>query len=169
MYFLYAKVIPGSFISIALLLCAVNVWADEPIKNAIGPGKVVSLSYTITLPDGEVVHTNTDGYPIKYKQGDGKLLPALEAALAGLTAGDQKSVTLSPKDVYGPVNPDAFREVPIEHIPEDAREAGAVFSPPDDRRTIRVVEVKEDTALVDLNHPLAGKTLTYDVTILSVD
>jgi FKBP-type peptidyl-prolyl cis-trans isomerase 2 len=169
MYFQQAKVNPGPFVTLALLLCAVNIWADESTPNTIGPGKIVSISYTVTLPDGEVVHTNTDGYPIKYKQGDGKLLPALEAALAGLTAGDQKSVTLSPEDVYGPVNPAAFREVPIEHIPEDAREAGAVFSPPDDRRTIRVVEVKEDTALVDLNHPLAGKTLTYNVTILSVE
>jgi FKBP-type peptidyl-prolyl cis-trans isomerase SlyD len=152
----------------ALLLCSLNVSADEPTKNTIEPGKVVSLRYTVSLPDGEVVHSNVDGGPLKYRQGDGKLLPALEAALVGLAVGDKKSVTLSPEDTY-PVNKDAFQEVPLDQIPEDSRQVGAVFTALGHGTSVRVAEVREDTVILDLNHPLAGKTLTYAVTILSVE
>jgi FKBP-type peptidyl-prolyl cis-trans isomerase SlyD len=173
MVFRQANVNWGSFVTIALLLCAFNACGQEATEqlaqSSIEPGKAVSLSYTVSLPDGEVVHSNADGYPIKYKQGEGNLLPALEAAVAGLSAGDKKSVTLAPEDVYGPIDPAAFRVVPLDKIPEGSRQVGAVFSQDGDRRSIRVVEIKEDTAVVDLNHPLAGKTLTYDIDILSVE
>ena len=159
---------PGHFIAMAALLCALNISADEPAKNIVGPGKVVSIRYTVTLPDGLVVHSNVDGYPIKYRQGDGKLLPALEAALDGLAAGDEKSVTLSPEDAY-PVNDDVFMELPIDQIPDDMRKVDAVFRPQGSRGSVRVAEIKEDTVILDFNHPLAGKTLTYDVTILAVE
>ncbi|MDP6667616.1 MAG: peptidylprolyl isomerase, partial [Dehalococcoidia bacterium] len=159
---------PVKFMCIAILLCTPHVSADELTKNTIEPGKVVSLSYTVSLPDGTVVHSNADGYPIKYRQGDGKLLPALEAALVGLAAGDEKSVTLPPEDTY-PVNQDAFREVPLEQVPEDVRQVGAVFRPTGSRASIRVAEINGGTAVLDFNHPLAGKTLTYDISVLSVE
>ncbi len=153
----------------ASLLCSLNISANEPTSNTIEPGKVVSLSYTLKLPDGKAIGSNTDTYPIKYRQSDGKLLPALENALVGLAAGDETSVTLAPEDAYGPVDPDATQEVPIEQVPPEARKAGAVFSTPGYNGLIRVTEINEDTAIVDLNHPLAGKTLTFDVKILSVE
>ena len=84
MCFRQRKLILDFLASLALLLCSMSVAADEPVTNTVAPGKVVSLSYTVSLPDGKVMHTNVDGYPIKYRQGDGKLLPALEAALDGL-------------------------------------------------------------------------------------
>jgi len=168
MVFRQHKLNPGFLASLTLLLCSLSVSADEPTKNAVVPGKVVSLRYTVTLPDGQVVHSNVDGHPIKYKQGDGRLLPALEAALEGLVAGDEKSVTLPPEDTY-PVDDAAFQEVPLDQVPEDVRQVGAVFRPVGSRGSIRVAEINEGTALLDFNHPLAGKTLTYDVTILSVE
>jgi FKBP-type peptidyl-prolyl cis-trans isomerase 2 len=162
------KQIQSLFTAVVFSLCSQHISAEDQARITIGPGKIVSLRYTVSLPDGEVVHSNVDGYPIKYRQGDGKLLPALEAELAGLAAGDKKSVTLSPENTY-PVNGDAFREVPIDQIPEDVRQVGAVFRPLGSRGSVRVVEIKDNTAVLDLNHPLAGKTLTYDVTILSVE
>lgn len=169
MHFRQRNLIAGSFATLAIALCCLNVSADTSTKHAIGPGKVVSLSYTVSLSDGQVVHSNVDGYPIKYKQGDGTLLPALEAALVGLAAGDEKSVTLPPEDIYGGVKDEAFLEVPIDQIPEDQRRVGAIYRPMGSRSSIRVAKINGDTALLDFNHPLAGKTLTYDVTILSVE
>jgi FKBP-type peptidyl-prolyl cis-trans isomerase SlyD len=168
MYVSQRKLNPGLFAPITLLLCVLTTSADEPGENTIKPGKVVSLSYTVSLPDGKVVHSNADGYPIKYRQGDGKLLPALEASLVGLAAGDEKSVILPPEDTY-PVDTAAFQEVPLEQIPKDMRQVGAVFRPMGSRGSVRVAEIKENTVVLDLNHPLAGKTLTYDVTIISVE
>ena len=130
--------------------------------------KSFHLRYTVSLPDGDSGAQQRDDHPIKYRQGDGKLLPALEAALVGLAAGDEKSVTLPPEDTY-PVDDAAFQEVPLDQVPEDVRQVGAVFRPVGSRGSIRVAEINEGTALLDFNHPLAGKTLTYDVTILSVE
>jgi FKBP-type peptidyl-prolyl cis-trans isomerase 2 len=169
MYFWRHNLNFAHFASLAFLLCALNVLADVPAENAIESGKVVSLSYTVSLPDGEIVHTNVDGYPLKYKQGDGKLLPALEAALAGMTVGEKKSVTLAPEDAYGPVDDDAFKEVPVDQVPEDMRKVGAVFPVQGNRGTVRVAEINGDTAVLDYNAPLAGKTLTYNITILAVE
>jgi len=169
MWFLQCRWRRGDLAFIALLLCSLSVAANEETSNTIKPGKVVALSYTVSLPDGEVVHSNVDGPPIRYRQGDGKLLPALEAALDGLAAGDKQSVTLAPEDIYGPVNTAAFREVPIDQIPEAARHVCAFFVAQGYGRRARVAEVKEDTVILDFNHPLAGQTLTYDVAILSVE
>lgn len=152
----------------ALLLQYSAGWAAEADAQKVGPGKVVSLMYTVTLPDGEVVHSNVDGYPIKYKQGDGKLLPALEAALDGLAAGDETSVTLPPEDAY-PLNQEAFQVVPLESIPKDMRKVGAVYRPIGSRSNVRIADIKEDQVVLDFNHPLAGKTLIYDITILAVE
>jgi FKBP-type peptidyl-prolyl cis-trans isomerase SlyD len=168
MYFRQRKLIPDFLASLTLLLCSLNVSAAESVTNTVEPGKVVSLRYTVSLPDGKVVHSNVDGYPIKYKQGDGKLLPALEAALVGLAAGEETTVTLPPEKTY-PVDENAFKEVPLDQVPENLRQVGAVFGQMGSRGSARVVEINEDTAVLDFNHPLAGKTLTYDVTILSVE
>jgi FKBP-type peptidyl-prolyl cis-trans isomerase 2 len=168
MNFRRRNLISGLLMAIAFMMCPLQISAEDQSQVAIGPGRIVSLSYTVSLPDGKVVHSNVDGHPIKYKQGDGTLLPALEAALAGMAAGDKKSVTLSPEETY-PVDEAAFREVPIEQIPEDSRQVDAVFIAIGSRGTVRVVEIKENTAVIDLNHPLAGKTLTYEVTIISVE
>ncbi|MDP6436955.1 MAG: peptidylprolyl isomerase [Gammaproteobacteria bacterium] len=169
MYVWLHKFSPVHLVLATTLLCSLNISADESTNNTIAPGKVVSLSYTLRLPDGKAIGSNVDTYPIKYRQGDGKLLPALEAAVVGLAAGDEKSVTLAPEDAYGPVDPAAIREVPIEQVPPEARKAGAVFSTPGYSGLIRVTEIKEDMAILNLNHPLAGKILTFDIKILSVE
>jgi FKBP-type peptidyl-prolyl cis-trans isomerase SlyD len=152
----------------AFAVCGLISAAQGADTQTIAAGSVVSLRYTVTLPDGEIVHSNVDGYPLKYKQGDGKLLPALEAALTGLAAGDEKSVTLSPEEAY-PVKQNAFQEVPLDQIPEDQRQVGAVFRPMGYSGSVRVAEINQNNVLLDFNHPLAGKTLTYDVRILSVE
>ena len=77
-------------------------------------------------------------------------------------------MTLPPEKTY-PVDENAFKEVPLDQVPEDQRQVGAVFGQMGSRGSVRVVEINEDTAVLDFNHPLAGKTLTYDVTILAVE
>jgi FKBP-type peptidyl-prolyl cis-trans isomerase SlyD len=88
-----------------------------------------------------------------------------------MKVGDSKQVTVKPEDAYGPVNKDAVSEIEKDQIPEDSLKVGTVLQGqnPDGRVLIaRVVEIKEDTVLLDYNHPLAGKTLYFDVKILDV-
>jgi FKBP-type peptidyl-prolyl cis-trans isomerase SlyD len=86
-------------------------------------------------------------------------------------AGERKSVTLTPEEGYGPVRADAQTEVPKDVIPADALQVGAelvAHSRGGDERVVRVKEVKDSTVVLDLNHPLAGKTLRFDVNVIDV-
>jgi len=132
-------------------------------------GSTVELEYTLTLrPSGEVVQSNVGAAPIAYVHGEGMLLPALEAELAGREAEEQFELSLDAADAYGPVNSELLREFPLEQLPEEAREVGTLLSSPEYPGSIRVSEVREDVAILDFNHPLAGKDLAFDVRVLSV-
>jgi FKBP-type peptidyl-prolyl cis-trans isomerase 2 len=160
----------GLILFLAILIPSGLVHAEEA-KKVITEGSKVSLEYTLNVEGGEVVDSNSSDDPLVYTQGKEEIIPALEDELSGLAAGDEKEVTLQPDEAYGPVDPNAFQEVPLDQIPEDARKEGQLLIMQDQqghRQQIRVSEIRDDTAVLDLNHPLAGKTLHFDVKILDV-
>lgn len=137
----------------------------------VSDGKMVSLEYTLTLEDQAVLDTNVGGAPLNFTQGSHQIIPGLEQALEGMKAGDSKKVKVKPQEGYGEVDPRGIQEIPIEQIPPDARKIGAQLqgkSP--EGQVIRSVvrEVKAQVVVLDFNHPLAGKTLYFDVTVLDV-
>ena len=145
--------------------------ADEE-KIVIEEGRTVSIEYTLKLDDGTVADTNVDGDPLVYTQGSGQILPALEKNLEGMTTEDTRSVHLSAAEGYGEVNEELYREVPPEQIPEEARETGQVLygqGPDGQPFQVRVHEVREQTIVLDFNHPLAGQALNFDIRIVAVE
>ncbi len=137
----------------------------------ITDGSKVSLEYTLYLEDGTVADTNVGKAPLKFEQGSNMIIKGLEAGLAGLKAGDTKKVTVGPEEAYGATDTTAYREVPKDKIPADALKPGVVLQASgEDGKGIPVVvrEIKEDTVVLDFNHPLAGRTLTFDVKVLDV-
>ena len=161
-------------ISLAAIFNVAGVLAQttENGPASIAEGSKVALQFTIYLEDGSVFGGNSDNDPLRYEQGQGQLPSGLENALLGLKADDRKRVTLAPEEAYGPVNPEAFVDVEVERIPEDARTVGAglmVNDPNGNRRFVRVHEIKDDVIVIDLNHPLAGKEVTFDVHVLTVE
>lgn len=152
---------------LSLFLLAVNpaMPADEV---AIENGKQVSFFYKLTV-DGEVIDDNEGREPMVYIQGAGQILPALEKELQGMQVQDKKTINLDAANAYGPVDPAAIQKVPTEQIPEGARQVGAVLQAEGYPGPIRVVEVKDDITTVDFNHPLAGKALTFDITIAGIE
>lgn len=138
---------------------------------SISDGKTVSMEYTLTLEDKKVLDTNVGGKPLNFTQGSHQIIPGLETALEGMKIGESKQVTVAPEQGYGPINPQAVQEVPIEKIPEEARKIGAQLQGKDAQGRMvnpRVAEVKEQVVMLDFNHPLAGKTLLFDVKILDI-
>lgn len=148
---------------------------NQPIK--IADNIVVTMDYELRI-DGEVVDTSEDGDPIVFLQGAGQIIPGLEKAIYGLTAGDKKSVTVAPEDGYGEIDPDSIVEVPKDEFPEDfPLELGVeitVNTEDEDDESLEeemeatIVAINEDTVTLDFNHPLAGKSLNFDVKILEV-
>jgi len=152
---------------LSLFLLAVNpvMAADEVV---VENGKQVSFFYKLTV-DNEVIDNNENREPMVYIQGAGQILPALEKELQGMQVKDTKTINLDAANAYGQVDPAAIQEVPTEQIPEGARQAGAVLQADGYPGPIRVVAVKDDVTTVDFNHPLAGKALTFDVTIAGIE
>jgi len=143
--------------------------SNEEVVEVIEKGSKVSIEYTLYLEDGTVEDTNVGGEPLVYEQGAGNILPALEYILQKLGPGDTRKVTLSPKEAYGRRHPQKMQYVPKDRFPEDALEPGTMVQArgsDGNPVSFMVAEVQDDSVLIDLNHPLADKTLTFDVKIL---
>jgi FKBP-type peptidyl-prolyl cis-trans isomerase SlyD len=146
--------------------------AAQEKAPVIEDGKTVGIEYTLKLEDGSTADTNVGGEPLVYVQGEQQILPALEAKLVGMKVDETRSVSLTPEEGYGPVQEEGVQTVPLEIIPEEARHEGARLvgqGPHGEPIYAMVKEVNEETAVVDLNHPLAGQTLHFDVKIVSID
>lgn len=163
---------------IVLLISGICFWAQafaaseiEQSHPKISDGAKVSLEYTLTLEDETVLESNVGREPMTYEQGAHEIVPGLEKALEGLKKGEKKRVVVKPEDAYGEVDPKAFQEVKKSIIPEKARKVGMQLEAksPDGQSMFPVVTaVKEETVTLDFNHPLAGKTLIFNVTVLDV-
>jgi FKBP-type peptidyl-prolyl cis-trans isomerase SlyD len=157
-----------------LLLSGSPVGAGSGAKQApakIADGTQVSLEYTLSLEDKTVVESNVGGKPMTYKHGAHEIVPGLETALAGLPKGEKKRVVVKPSDGYGAVDPKAVQEVKKSMIPEQARKVGAQLEAkgPDGQSMFPIITaVNEETVTLDFNHPLAGKTLIFDVKVLDI-
>jgi len=135
-------------------------------------GSTVQIEYTIKDELGTSLVNNNGPRHIVVLLGQHSIIPGLEQALEGMRAGEEKQVTIKPEDGFGQVDPLAMHEVEKELVPPDYRTAGAVVEIIGDDGSIKrafVKEIRESTVLLDLNHPLAGKTLYFDIRVLEVE
>ena len=131
----------------------------------------VTLHFTLKLPGGEAIDSTKDKGPATFKVGDGSLLPGFEQSLFGLKAGDQRSFQIEPERGFGPGNPQNVQSVPRDQFVEMELKTGlmVIFRDAAGGEMPGMVKTIHDTTVdVDFNHPLAGKTVTFDVEILEV-
>jgi len=135
-------------------------------ESRIVEGSTVTIDFSVTLPDKKVV-TSTEGKePLSYVQGEGQVPLGLEKALLGLTAGDRKRVEVPPDQAYGPYDDKKRFTVARNRVPGDAK-VGSILQGKTGE-PVRVVEMTDTAVVLDRNHPLAGKVVTFDVKILNV-
>lgn len=137
----------------------------------ITDNKVVYFHYRLSEVGQEPLETSDSDAPAAYLHGHGNILPALEAAMAGKQAGDEVSVTLSPEEAYGQREEGRQQRVPIKHLvtkgklrPGMAVKVNTADGPVD----ARILKVGKFNVDLDLNHPLAGLSLTFDIRITEV-
>ncbi len=133
--------------------------------------KVASFHYTLTEPGHDFSEDSRADEPVAYLHGHDNILAGLEAALLGKAAGDKASVTLPPEQAYGLRNPQLQQRLSIKHLKFVGKlKAGDIawIETEEGPRQVTVVKPGKFMAEVDTNHPLAGKTLTFDVDIISV-
>ena len=144
----------------------------KPNSPAIQNGSIVKIEYTLTDDKGASLESNKGLEPLQYTHGQRQIIPGLEKALDGLRAGDVKHIVVPPDEAYGPFKPEATIEVPKKRIPANLQTVGtSLLGQGQNGQPLhaRVKEVKEQTIVLDVNHPMAGKVLTFDVKILEVE
>ncbi len=132
----------------------------------------VAFDYRLTLDSGEEIDSSSEGQPLGFITGTGQIIPGLEKAMMGMTVGDSLQLSVDPDDAYGQVNPELFQDVPRSQFPGDIElQPGMTFQGqgPQGPIPVNIKEIKdENTVVIDLNHPLAGKKLHFDVNIVEV-
>jgi len=160
----------GTLLGALIGAVAIQAEAQEQ-TTTVTSGTQVAIEYTLKLENQAVLETNVGSTPFTYVQGAHRIVPGLEKALEGMKIGESKQVTVPPEDGYGTVNKEAFLEVAKDQIPSDAQTVGAQLQGQNASGQpvrARVAEVKDNTVIVDFNHPLAGKTLYFDVKVLNI-
>ena len=140
-------------------------------ENVVKDGMLVSIDFTLKGTDGKVIDSSKGREPLKYVHGQKTMIPGLERELTGMKVGGEKNVTVKPDDAYGQINPNGFQEMPKETIPPNALKVGAVLQGQDDQgrpMVARIKEIKEKTVVIDMNHPMAGKTLVFNVKVVDI-
>jgi FKBP-type peptidyl-prolyl cis-trans isomerase 2 len=121
-------------------------------KNmAVENGKRVTFHFTLTV-DEKVIQTSEGQQPMSYTHGSGQIITGLASEIEGMNEGEEKNVTVSAENAYGKVNPDAFKEVPRSSLPDEL-----------------IPQVMEESIIIDMNHPLAGKDLQFDIKVVSIE
>ncbi|UFH48803.1 FKBP-type peptidyl-prolyl cis-trans isomerase [Pseudomonas sp. KNUC1026] len=137
----------------------------------IGQGTEVTLHFALHLEDGNTVDSTFDKAPAVFKVGDGNLLPGFEAALFGFKAGDKRSLTILPENAFGQPNPQNVQVMPRSQFEGMELSDGllVIFNDAANTELPGIVKAFDAAQVtVDFNHPLAGKTLTFEVDIIEV-
>lgn len=146
--------------------------AGNPMSDIIADNLVVTIDYTLRNDAGDILDTSKGDEPLSYLHGFGNIVPGLEAALTGKRVGETLRVSVPPAEGYGEHDPDGLQVVPRDAFPEGATiEIGDNFTAEledDQFVTLWVVGVEGDEVKVDMNHPLAGETLHFEVEIVEL-
>lgn len=138
----------------------------------IEKGKVVEVHYTgKTKDDEKQFDSSFEREPLKFQIGTGQIIPGFESAILGKKVGDKVQVIVESKDGYGEIREDLIAKVKKEQLPGEVEIGQQLQAPSSDGKNINVVvtEINDDHVVVDANHPLAGKDLSFDIEVVNVE
>lgn len=139
-----------------------------PIKQ----GDTVSVHYTGSLDDGTVFDSSREREPLKFTMSKGQLIAGFESAVMGKEVGDVVTTHIPPAEAYGDADQEMIFSVSIDQVPDHITPTVGLpltlESPEGERMEVTITEVTDTEITLDANHPLAGKTLTFEIEIVSV-
>ena len=136
------------------------------------PGDTVKIHYTGTLDDGTKFDSSAGREPLQFTLGSGHVIPGFDKAVGGMAVGEKKSINIPAEDAYGPHHEQMVQEVPKSALPKDLEPTKGMQlqAKGDDGKTFDMVVtvVGDKTITVDGNHPLAGKSLNFDIELIEI-
>jgi FKBP-type peptidyl-prolyl cis-trans isomerase SlpA len=140
--------------------------------DQVKENNTVKVNYTGKLSDGQIFDSSEGREPLEFTLGQGQLIPGFEKGVIDMKLNEKKTITIAKEEAYGDVNPALIQEVSKSDLPEDMTPTvgmGLVSKTEDGRETnLLVVEVKDETIVLDANHPLAGKDLIFDLEVVGI-
>ncbi len=158
-------------------ISGIPAWAaDKNTEKKEAPvvteGSTVKVHYKLTV-EGDVVDSSEGRDPLEFTVGNGQVIPGFENGVKGMTVGDKKSFEVAPTEGYGEEDPKGYQEIPKDKLPPDVEpKAGmTLYARGDDGQPfpVQIKEVKDDVVVLNFNHPLAGKTLNFDVEMMEIN
>ena len=141
------------------------------MSEAIQANSLVTLHYRISLPSGQPLISTFNATPATLQLGAGEMLPAMEKLLVGLLPGTHHVFELDPENAFGPYREDLVERVKREHMPDEEIQPMSImeFAAPDGSRYSGLVrEIDDRSALIYFNHPLAGKSIHFEVQVIGI-
>jgi len=141
------------------------------MNKVVEANSLVTLNYRISMENGQPLISTFEGQPATLQLGANEMMPTLEQCFIGLEEGSEKKFTLTPEQAFGPHREELIEIVARKHMPEEDIEPMSVmeFTAPDGSRYSGLVrEIDQEKAVIDFNHPLAGKTIHLEVQIIGV-
>jgi len=140
----------------------------QKVKN----NDLVKVHYIGKLQDGQVFDSSREREPIEFNVGEGRLIPGFEKAVEGMSIGEKKEFTVSSEQAYGEMREELVQEIDSNHLPQDLKpEVGMrlISKTPDGQENpVVITEVKDDSVVIDANHPLAGKDLVFEIEVMEI-
>lgn len=135
-------------------------------------GDKVKVHYTGKLRDGSVFDSSRERQPLEFELGAGQLIPGFESAVMGMNTGDSTTVEIAPKDAYGDRDPEMMIEVPQTQVPEGMNpQVGQTLQVQQGNGQVAnvvVAELRDESIILDANHPLAGKELIFEIELVEL-
>jgi|SRR3989338_182806 len=138
-------------------------------------GNKIKIEYEGRFENGEVFDSSQHGdhsHPLEFEIGAGQVIPGFDNAVIGMKEGDEKEFTIKPEEAYGTPNPDLVKKFPRESLPQGQNpEKGMTVilaTPTGQQIPAKIADVDEKEVSIDLNHPLAGKTLIFKIKVISI-
>jgi len=133
----------------------------------------VSVHYTGTLETGEVFDSSRERDPLSFTVGEGQMIPGFEKAVKGMKLNETKKITIAPEEAYGDAKPEMVQTITKEQLPPDLNvhvgQQLASQMPDGQQIVVTVTDVKDSEITIDANHPLAGKTLNFEIEVVKID
>jgi len=162
------KRVPVLLMMCGFLMCGLLVWASTALAEdrVAKDGDTVSIHYTGSLEDKTVFDSSEKREPLKFVLGDKNLIPGMNKGVRGMKVGESKTITIPQEDAYGPRSDKLIFEVPTKNLPPGIKPGTPLRDP--QGNMVMVTEVKEEKSTLDANHILAGKTLIFDIKLVSI-
>ncbi len=143
------------------------------VVATVKKGDTIKVDYEGSLEDGTVFDTSqSHGQPLEFEVGSGQLIKGFDDAVIGMKVGQEKKIDLAPENAYGQHNPEMLKEIPREQLPKNQEPKvgmGMMIGLPNGSKfPATIAKVSDKTVTLDLNHPLAGKKLTFKIKVAQI-